>query len=138
MNYWLVKSEPESFSWADLVKEGKTAWTGIRNYAARLNLRAMKKGDPVLFYHSVTDKQVVGVARVEKEAYPDPTAKEGEWVCVDLAPGEKLKNPISLDAIKGDKSLQKIGLLKQTRLSVVSLTRAEFDRILSLSRSPAK
>jgi predicted RNA-binding protein with PUA-like domain len=138
MNYWLVKSEPESFSWSDLVKEGKTAWTGVRNYAARLNLRAMKKGDPVLFYHSVTDKHVVGVARVEKEAYPDPTAKEGEWVCVDFAPDEPLKNPVSLDAIKSDKALQKIGLLKQTRLSVVSLTRAEFDRIIKLSQSGTK
>jgi predicted RNA-binding protein with PUA-like domain len=138
MNYWLVKSEPESFSWSDLVKERKTAWTGVRNYAARLNLRAMKKGDPVLFYHSVTDKQVVGVARVEKEAYPDPTAKEGEWVAVDFAPDEQLKNSVSLDAIKSDKALQKIGLLKQTRLSVVSLTRAEFDRILELSRAPRK
>jgi predicted RNA-binding protein with PUA-like domain len=138
VNYWLVKSEPESFSWSALVKEGKTAWTGVRNYAARLNLRAMKKGDPVLFYHSVTDKQVMGVARIEKEAYPDPTAEEGEWVCVDLVPDEKLTNPVSLDAIKSDKALQKIGLLKQTRLSVVSLTRAEFDRIIKLSRTAAK
>ena len=137
-NYWLVKSEPASYSWDDLVAEGKTSWTGVRNFTARNNLRSMRVGDEVLFYHSVTDKQVVGVARVEKEAYLDPTAKEGEWVCVDLTPGEKLKNPVSLDAIKSDKALEKIRLLKQTRLSVVSLTRAEFERILSLSRSPAQ
>ena len=135
MNYWLVKSEPEAFSWADLVRDGKTAWTGVRNYAARLNLRGMRKGDPVLFYHSVSEKQVVGVAEVGREAYPDPTAKEGEWVCVDLVPNAKLKNPVPLEAIKGDKLLKNIGLLRQTRLSVVALTRAEFEEIMKLSRA---
>lgn len=137
MQYWLVKSEPEAYAWADLVKDGKTAWSGIRNFAARLNLRAMKKGDPVLFYHSVSDKQVVGVARVEKEAYPDPTATEGEWVAVDLAPAQELKNPVSLGTIKADKILKNIALVKQSRLSVVPLAHAEFDRVLKLSQSPA-
>src|SRR4051812_1515168 len=112
MNYWLVKSEPEAYSWDDLLRDGRTAWTGVRNYAARLNLWGMKKGDPVLFYHSVTEKQVVAVAEVGREAYADPTAKEGDWVCVDLAPKAKLKNPVSLEAIKGDKLLKNIGLLR--------------------------
>jgi predicted RNA-binding protein with PUA-like domain len=133
VQYWLVKSEPESYSWDHLVKDGKTAWTGIRNFAARLNLRAMKKGDPVLFYHSVSEKQVVGVAHVEKEAYPDPTATEGEWVAVDLAPAQKLKNPVSLGTIKADKILKSIALVKQSRLSVVPLSRTEFDRVVKLS-----
>src|SRR2546427_11678089 len=96
MNYWLVKSEPETYSFADLQKDGKTCWTGVRNFAARLNLRAMKKGDPVLFYHSGGEKQVVGAAQVQKEGYPDPTATEGDWSAVDLAPGQALKNPVSL------------------------------------------
>ncbi len=133
MNYWLVKSEPESYSFADLQKDGKTSWTGVRNFAARLNLRAMKKGDPVLFYHSVSEKQVVGVARVEKEAYPDPSATEGDWSCVDLAPVQALKSPVGLGTIKADKLLKDIGLIRQTRLSVVSLSRAEYDHILKLS-----
>ena len=90
MQYWLVKQEPEAYSWDDLVKDGRTAWTGVRNFTARNNLRAMKKGDLVLFYHSVTEKQVVGIARVEKEAHPDPTATEGDWSCVTLAPVKPL------------------------------------------------
>jgi predicted RNA-binding protein with PUA-like domain len=138
MQYWLVKQEPEAYSWSDLVKDGETAWTGVRNFAARLNLRAMMKGDPVLFYHSVTEKQVVGVARVAREAYPDPTAKEGDWVCVDLAPRQALKNPVSLEMIKTDKGLKNIGLLRQTRLSVVALSPAEFERIMVLSDTPLR
>jgi predicted RNA-binding protein with PUA-like domain len=136
MQYWLVKSEPEAYSWADLVKDGKTAWTGIRSFAARLNLRAMKKGDSVLFYHSVSDKQIVGIARVEKEAYPDSTATEGEWVAVDLAPAQELKNPVNLGTINADKLLKNIALVKQGRLSVVPLSRAEFERVIQLSQSP--
>jgi predicted RNA-binding protein with PUA-like domain len=136
MQYWLVKSEPEAYSWVDLVKDGKTAWTGIRSFAARLNLRAMKKGDSVLFYHSVSDKQIVGIARVEKEAYPDPTATEGEWMAVDLAPVQELKNPVNLETIKADKLLKNIALVRQGRLSVASLSRAEFDRVIQLSQSP--
>src|SRR6266567_3783140 len=134
MNYWLVKSEPESYSFADPQRDGKTAWTGVRNFAARLNLRAMKKGDPVLFYHSVSEKQVVGVARVEKEAYPDPSATEGDWSCVDLAPRQPLKSPVGLGTIKADKLLKDIGLIRQTRLSVVSLSRVEYDHIFKLSQ----
>src|SRR6059058_1522518 len=108
MNYWMVKQEPEDYSWSDLVKEGRTAWTGVRNFQARNNLRAMKKGDAVLFYHSVSEKQVVGLARVVNESYPDPTVKEGDWSAVDLAPVKTLRDPVSLEAIKADKILRDI------------------------------
>ena len=133
MNYWMVKSEPEAYSCADLVKDGKTAWTGVRNFAARLNLRAMKKGDPVFVYHSVSEKQVVAIARVEKEAYPDPTADEGDWVCVDLVPDKALKKPVTLEQIKSDKLLKTILLVRQSRLSVIPLSKQEFERIIELS-----
>jgi predicted RNA-binding protein with PUA-like domain len=133
MNYWLVKQEPESYSWSDFVKDGKTAWTGVRNFAARLNLRAMKKGDPVFYYHSNTGKEIVGLARVVKEAYPDPTATEGDWSCVDLAPTKPLKKPVGLDAIKADKILKDMKLVRQSRLSVSPVTKEQFDRILELS-----
>ena len=133
MNYWLVKSEPGAYPWSQLVKDGKTAWTGVRNFAARLNLRAMKKGDLVFFYHSVTDKQVVGLARVVKEAYPDLTAREGDWSCVDLAPVKPLKNPITLETIKADKLLQAMPFVKQSRLSVSPLTKVQFERLLALA-----
>src|SRR5437868_12327690 len=113
---WLVKQEPEDYSWNDFVKEGRAAWTGIRSYPARLNLRSMKRGDAVLFYHSGTGKQVVGLARVEREAYPDPTADEGEWSCVDLVAVKPLKKPVSLAGIKADKLLASMPLVKQTRL----------------------
>src|SRR5947207_2359549 len=102
-NFWLVKQEPEVYSWTTFVKEGRTAWTGVRNFQARNNLRAMKQGDWVLFYHSVTEKQVVGVARVERESYPDPSATEGDWSCVDLVPVKMLKKPVGLDTIKADR-----------------------------------
>src|SRR5215510_13190681 len=118
MHYWLVKQEPEAYSWTTFVKEGRTAWTGVRNFQARNSLRAMKRGDYVLYYHSVSEKQVVGVARVEKEAYPDPTAKEGDWSCVDLVPVKGLKVPVGLTAIKTDKVLKDIALVRQGRLSV--------------------
>ena len=133
MNYWLVKSEPSAYSWSQLVKDGKTAWTGVRNFAARLNLRAMKKGDVVCFYHSVTDKQVVGLARVAKEFYPDATAEEGDWSCVDLEPLKPLKNPVTLEVIKADKILKAMKLVRQSRLSVTPLTPAEFVRLLELA-----
>ena len=132
--YWLVKQEPEAYSWADFVKDGRTAWTGVRNFQARNNLRAMKKGDPVFYYHSVTDKQVMGVAQVEKEAYPDPTAKEGDWVCVDLVPQKPLKAPVTLEQIKGDKMLKNILLVRQSRLSVMPLSKEEFERVMDLGR----
>jgi predicted RNA-binding protein with PUA-like domain len=133
MNCWLVKSEPESYSWTQLVKDGKTAWTGVRNFQARNNLRAMKKGDLVCFYHSVSDKQVVGLARVAKEFYPDATAAEGDWSCVDLEPVKPLKSPVTLDAIKADQSLKEIKLVRQPRLSVTPLAPAEFARLLELA-----
>src|SRR3989442_12206724 len=114
MQYWLVKQEPEAYSWADLIKDRRTAWTGVRNFQARNNLRAMKRGDSVLFYHSVSEKQVVGIARVEQEAYPDPTATEGDWSWVDLAPVKPLEHPVSLEVIKSDKGLKNLPLVKQS------------------------
>jgi len=133
MNYWLVKSEPEAYSWADLIKDKRTAWTGVRNFAARLNLRAMKKGDLVFFYHSVSEKQIVGIARVEKTAYPDPTATEGDWSAVDIVPVKPLKTPITLEMIKSDKTLKTMLLVRQTRLSVSSVTPEQYERIIELS-----
>src|SRR5580658_2199538 len=118
MNHWLVKSEPESYSWSAFVKDGKTAWTGVRNFQARNNLRAMKKGDRVFFYHSVTGKDAVGLARVDKEAYPDPTAKEGDWSCVDLVPLKPLARPVSLETMKTDIILGEMLLIRNSRLSV--------------------
>ena len=138
MKHWLVKQEAETYSWSDFVKEGKSEWTGVRNYQARNNLRAMKKGDPVYFYHSGDQKQVVGLARVVKEAYADPTAEEGDWVAVELAPVRALKNPVSLKAIKEDKVLHEIALVRNSRLSVSPLDQNEFNRILELSGERAK
>lgn len=138
MQYWLVKQEPESYSWATFVKEGRTAWTGVRNFQARNNLRAMKQGDLVFFYHSVSDKQVMGYGRVGREAYPDPTATEGDWCCVDLVPVRALKKPVSLEAIKADPVLKSMPLVKQSRLSVTPLTREQFDQVLQLSGERVK
>ena len=138
MQYWLVKQEPESYSWATFVKEGRTAWTGVRNFQARNNLRAMKQGDLVFFYHSVSDKQVMGYGRVGREAYPDPTAAEGDWCCVDLVPVRALKQPVSLEAIKADPVLKSMPLVKQSRLSVTPLTREQFDQVLQLSGERVK
>jgi len=135
MQHWLVKQEPEDYSWADLVKDGRTAWTGVRSFAARIHLRAMKRGDLVFFYHSVTDKEVVGIARVAKEAYPDPTAEDGDWSCVDLAPAKRLDQPVSLAAIKSDPILKEVLLVKQSRLSVMPLTEAQFGRMLKLGKT---
>ena len=132
MQYWLVKSEPESYSWATFVKDGRTAWTGIRNFQARNNLRAMKKGDRVFFYHSVSEKQIVGIAKVEKEAYADPTAKEGDWSCVDLVPAGALKNPVTLAAVKADKTLKDMLLVRHSRISVTPVTKEEFERLTAL------
>jgi predicted RNA-binding protein with PUA-like domain len=133
MNYWLVKSEPEAYSWSQLVKDGRMAWTGVRNFQARNNLRAMKKGDLVGFYHSVSDRQVVGLARVVKEFYPDATATDGDWSCVDLEPVKALKNPVPLETLKADQVLKEMKLVKQSRLSVTPLTPAEFNRLLELA-----
>lgn len=133
MNYWLVKSEPFKYSWEQLVKDKKTFWDGVRNYQARNNLRGMKKGDLVLWYHSNEGKEIVGIAKVAKEHYQDPTTEDPNWVVVDLSPFKKLKNPVTLEQIKADKRLQNIGLVKQGRLSVMSMTAEEFDMILELS-----
>jgi predicted RNA-binding protein with PUA-like domain len=132
-NYWLVKQEPEGYSWQTLVKEKHTAWTGVRNFQARNNLRAMKKGDAVLFYHSGEEKQVVGIAEVAREAYPDPSADEGDWSCVDIAPVKALKTPVTLHTIKSDKRLSNIALVRQSRLSVMPLAGEHFNRIVELS-----
>ena len=137
MNYWLAKSEPESYSWSQLVKDGKTAWTGVRNFQARNNLRAMKKGDFILFYHSVTDKQIVGLARVVKEAYADATAEEGDWSCVDLEPVKPLKVPVSLDTAKADAILKEMLLVRHSRISVTPVTKEQFARVMELAETKA-
>jgi predicted RNA-binding protein with PUA-like domain len=134
-NYWLVKSEPNAYSWSDLVKEKKTSWTGVRNFTARNNLRSMHVGDEVLFYHSVTDKAVVGVAKVVRAAYPDPTAKEGDWSAVDLAPIKPLRDPVALDQIKARRRLKDISLVRQSRLSVHRLSAEEYREILALAKA---
>lgn len=128
--HWLVKSEPSAYSWSDLVRDHKTAWTGVRNFQARNNLRAMKRGELVLFYHSVKDPAVVGISKVEKEFYPDPTASEGDWSCVDLVPVKQLPSPVPLAEIKADPSLKEISLIRQSRLSVMPLTAHEYQRIV--------
>ena len=133
MNYWMVKQEPEAYSWDDFVKDGKTDWTGVRNFQARNNLRAMSKGDKVLFYHSVTGKEVVGIAEVSKEAFQDPTTQEN-WVAVELKPAKPLKKPVSLAQIKSNLALANMKLIRQSQLSVMPVTRDEFDEIISMSK----
>jgi predicted RNA-binding protein with PUA-like domain len=135
MSYWLVKSEPEAYAWSQLVKDGVTVWTGVRNFAARLHLRAMKSGDAVFFYHSGEEKSVVGLAQVVKEAYPDPTATEGDWSCVDLAPEKALAKAVTLAAIKADKILKEMLLVRQSRLSVSPVTSEQFERLLQLAKT---
>jgi predicted RNA-binding protein with PUA-like domain len=137
-NYWIVKQEPEAYSWDTFEKEGGTSWTGVRNFQARNNLRAMKKGDFVFFYHSVSEKQVVGLAKVVKEYYPDKTADEGDWSVVDLEPYKRLARPVTLEEIKADSQLRDLPLVKQSRLSVSAVTEPQADRILELSKGPAK
>jgi predicted RNA-binding protein with PUA-like domain len=133
MNHWLVKSEPFKYSWEKFNKDGRTFWDGVRNYQARNNLKEMKEGDLVLFYHSNEGKKVEGVAKVVKEFYQDPTTDDANWVVVDLAPVETLKNPVSLEQIKEEESLKDISLVRQGRLSVMPLRAAEFDKILEMS-----
>jgi predicted RNA-binding protein with PUA-like domain len=128
MNYWLVKQEPEKYSFDDLLKEGKTDWTGVRNFQARNNLREMKLGDRVLFYHTVSEKAVVGLAEVSRENFTDPT--DEKWIAVEIKPLEKFVRPVTLDEIKAHQDLQNIALIKQSRLSVLPLTREEFEAIL--------
>ena len=133
--HWMVKQEPTAYSWEDFERDGRAAWTGVRNFQARNNLRAMKVGERVLYYYSVVGKEVVGVAKVARAAYRDPTATEGDWDCVDLVPVERLAQPVPLATIKGSKKLQNIGLLRQSRLSVMPLTKAEYDELLRLGAS---
>src|ERR1043166_7539321 len=131
MQYWLVKSDPEDYGWKELVRDKSTVWTGVRNFTARNNLKAMKVGDHVLFYHSQTDKAIVGIAKVMKEFHADPTAAKGEpWIAVDLAPVRALKKPVTLEQIKADKRLSQIALVRQGRLSVMPLEKDEFSRIV--------
>jgi predicted RNA-binding protein with PUA-like domain len=132
MNYWLVKSEPFKYSWTKFNEDKRTFWDGVRNYQARNNLKGMKEGDLVLFYHSNEGMCVVGIAKVVREFYQDPTNDDTNWVVVDLAPVETLKNPVTLSQIKGDEYLKDISLIRQGRLSVMPLKAAEFDRILEL------
>lgn len=134
MNYWLVKQEPEKYSFDDLLKEGKTDWTGVRNFQARNNLRAMNTGDRVLFYHSVSEKSVVGLAEVSREAFQDSTDETGKWIAVEIKPLEKFARAVLLDEIKTREDLQNIGLIKQSRLSVMPLTQEEFETILKLAK----
>ena len=130
--YWLVKSDPETYGWAEFSKEKKTSWDGVRNYAARIHLKAMKRGDDVLFYHSNIDAGVVGLAKVSKEFYPDPTAKEDGWVSVELQCGKPLKNSVSLSAIKAEKKLKNMLLVKIGRLSVTPVTKEEFETVVKM------
>ncbi len=132
MNYWMVKQEPDAYSWDDFVAEGKTDWTCVRNYQARNNLKAMKKGDKVLFYHSNIGKEVVGVAVVSKPEFPDPT--DEKWVAVELTPSKKLKKPVGLAAMKANLALVNLGLIRQSQLSVIAVTKDEFEEILSMSK----
>lgn len=133
MSYWLVKSEPSVYSWEDFVKEGQTCWSGVRNYAARLHLRNMKAGDEVLFYYSNEGTGIVGIAKVAKEAYQDPTTDDDHWSAVDLKVHRKLKNPVSLDTIKKDKRLANMALVRISRLSVQPVTDKEYAVIMELA-----
>ncbi|WP_333820950.1 EVE domain-containing protein [Ohtaekwangia sp.] len=131
MNYWLMKSEPDVYSWDDLTRDKKTTWDGVRNYTARNNLNAMKKGDLAFFYHSNEGKEIVGIAKIVKEHYPDP--KDADWSVVDIAPEKKLKSPVTLAQIKKDKRLNSMALVRLSRLSVQSVTKEEFDYVIALS-----
>ena len=133
MNYWLVKSEPTVYSWDEFVKEGQAVWSGVRNYAARIHLNGMKKGDQVMYYHSNVGLEIIGIAKVLREAYQDPTTEDVRWVAVDLKPFKSLKFPVSLKIIKENKNLKYIALVRIGRLSVMPLTKPEFDTIVGLS-----
>ena len=133
INYWLLKSEPDAWSWDNQVKEGASMWDGVRNYQARNNLKEMKKNDLCFFYHSVTERSIVGIVKIVKEYYPDPTDKTGRFVVVDVKATKKLKNPVSLDQIKENNKLKDIALVKQSRLSVMPLKKTEWDIIIKMS-----
>ena len=134
MNYWLVKSEPGAYSWDDFVNLGRDHWDGVRNYQARNNMKLMKVGDEVLFYHSVKEKQVVGIAKVVKEYYQDPTTDDDRWVVVDLVPVRKLNKPVTLAQIKADESLSEFALIKNSRLSVMPVDANHYKTILKMSK----
>jgi predicted RNA-binding protein with PUA-like domain len=131
--FWLVKQEPSSYSWSDFVADGETSWTGVRNFAARNNLRKMQQGDEVLFYHSGDEKAVVGIAKVTRTAYPDTTAKEGDWSTVDLSPIKPLRRPVTLRDVKTNARLKQIPLVRQARLSVIPLAESEFREIVMMA-----
>jgi predicted RNA-binding protein with PUA-like domain len=131
-SFWLVKQEPSSYSWPDFVADRETSWTGVRNFAARNNLRKMKRGDQVLFYHTGDEKAVIGIAKVTRPAYPDATAKEGDWSAVDLAAVKPLTQPVTLREIKSNSQLKGIALVRQSRLSVMPLRDAEFREIVKM------
>ncbi|MBK6635222.1 MAG: EVE domain-containing protein [Chitinophagaceae bacterium] len=133
MAYWLVKSEPSAYSWDQLVNEKQTCWSGVRNYAARINLRAMKKGEEVLFYHSNEGVEIVGIAKVAKEAYPDPTTDDDRWVAVDIKPVRKLKKPVPLEILKKDKRLSNMDLVRLGRLSVQTVKPEEWEMVMELA-----
>ncbi|HQV55277.1 MAG TPA: EVE domain-containing protein [Chitinophagaceae bacterium] len=133
MAYWLAKSEPSTYSWDDLVKEKQTCWSGIRNYAARIHMRNMKKGDEVFFYHSNEGVEIVGIAKVIKEAYPDPTTDDDRWVAVDLKPVKKLKSSVSLDAIKKEKRLKEMALVRISRLSLQPVSDEEWEIVMKMA-----
>ena len=137
-SYWLAKSEPSAYSWDQFVADGSTYWDGVRNYQARNNLDAMKKGDLVFFYHSVKGCEIVGIARVTRSAYPDPTTDDPRWVVVDLKPVKPIKTPVSLAQIKGDPELRDMALVKQSRLSVMPVDKREFERILKLGETKVR
>ncbi len=132
--HWLVKQEPEDYSWDDLVRDGSTQWSGVRNFQARNNLRQMKVGDAVFFYHSGKEKCVVGIASVSKAAYPDPTAQEDGWIAVDIKPQQRLPNPVSLADIKANAKLSDLLLVRQSRLSVMPVGESEFDEIVRMAK----
>jgi predicted RNA-binding protein with PUA-like domain len=132
-NFWLMKQEPSSYPWSNFVAEGETSWTGVRNFTARNNLRKMQKGDEALFYHSGDEKAVVGIAKVTRTAYPDPTAKDGDWATVDLAAVKPLPRPVTLREIKGNPRLTDIPLARQPRLSVMPLTERQFQEIVKMA-----
>jgi len=134
-SFWIVKQEPSKYSWKQFEKDGSTYWDGVRNYQARNNLKAMNKGDLVLFYHSVIGKEIVGIAKVIRQSYPDPTTDDDRWVVVDLKSIKPFKVPVSLDEIKGHKELTEIALIKQSRLSVMPVTKKEFQVLLKLGKT---
>ena len=134
-SFWIIKQEPSQYNWKQFEKDRETYWDGVRNYQARNNLKKMKKGDNLLFYHSVVGKEIVGIAEVTRESYPDPTTDDDRWVVVDLKPIKPFKVPVTLEEIKAHKELSEIALIKQTRLSVIPITKKEFQILLKLGKT---